>query len=141
MPAVIIPADLPARLSSKIIVDSHGCWLWQGVINNRGYGTTGRHTYVHRLTYELLVGPIPAGLTLDHLCRVRHCVCPSHLDPVTLRVNQLRGQSPAAINARRTHCLHGHALADTNLFIDRHGRRHCKRCRADRMAKYKAARR
>lgn len=60
--------------------------------------------YTHRVVYELRVGPVPEGMDLDHLCRVKHCANPDHLEPVTHRVNVLRGESPSAINARKTEC-------------------------------------
>src|SRR5690554_6462185 len=87
------------------------CWLWIGKINNRGYGLfylDRRMQAAHRAAYQLLVGPIPDGLDLDHTCRVRRCVNPDHLEPVTHRENLLRGASFAAVNAAKTHCPHGH---------------------------------
>jgi HNH endonuclease len=90
-----------------------GCWVWTGYRNpTSGYGTikfTGtKGFYAHRLVYELLVGPIPEGLQLDHLCRNRWCVNPSHMEPVTQRENLLRGDTVVAKNAAKTHCLRGH---------------------------------
>jgi HNH endonuclease len=108
------------------------CWLWTGALVD-GYGAIygaleGGTKKAHRVTYELSVGPIPPGLQLDHLCRVRHCVRPSHLEPVTQRENIYRGQAPPSINASKTHCDHGHLLAGDNLRIYR-GCRYCKACR------------
>jgi hypothetical protein len=74
-----------------------GCWLWEGAINSQGYGNFWdgvRFVKAHRFAYECLIGEIPEGLTIDHLCRVRHCVNPSHLEPVTMRENFLRGDRP-----------------------------------------------
>lgn len=78
-----------------------GCWLWTRSLNRNGYGrfalTGGRRWVVaHRYAYEALVGPIPAGLLLDHRCRVRHCCNPYHTEPVTVRKNTLRGEGPTA---------------------------------------------
>ena len=84
------------RFWSKV-KKSRGCWLWQGAINTNGYGNfhnKGRTVKAHRFAYEICVGEIPKGLTIDHLCRVRHCVNPSHLEPVTMRENFLRGDRP-----------------------------------------------
>jgi hypothetical protein len=82
----------------------------------------------YRITYETLVGPVPNGLELDHLCRVRACVNPGHLEPVTHRVNTLRGETVAARNARATHCPAGHPYDEVNTYADRLGRRSCREC-------------
>ena len=130
---------LLARLSSKIRADQvTGCWNWtastQGPDPDHQYGQIrmgGRESKVglaHRVVYELVIGQIPAGLDLDHLCRNTRCVNPAHLEPVTHRENILRGIAPAAINARKTHCVAGHELALDNLIV-RDGHRHCRACR------------
>src|SRR5437762_12127596 len=88
-----------------------GCWIWVGLFangRNQGYGRVYR-TYAHRAIFKLLRGPIGPGLTLDHLCRMRWCVNPDHLAPVTNKENILRGMGFGAINARKTHCPRGHA--------------------------------
>ena len=102
------------------------CWLWIAYRNWKGYGTfgvrptTGGRQYeivqAHRYAYLTLVGPITEGITLDHLCRVRHCVNPSHLEVVTNRENILRGIGPTARNARKTHCVKGHAFTEQNTY-------------------------
>lgn len=129
-------------------IDKHGpngCWLWTGA-TTYGYGVigwTGRKTKrTHRLAYELLVGPIPAGLELDHTCHNadltcaggvtcihRRCANPAHLEPVTGRTNVLRGQAPTAINKRKTHCYKGHAFDAENTHVSPiTGRRRCRKC-------------
>ena len=111
------------------------CWLWTGRLGDRGYvrfQVDGRLIQVHRFAYELLVGPIPVGLTIDHLCRVRHCVNPSHLEPVTVQENLMRGESPPALNARKTHCPQNHPYDSSNPKRDNRGRRVCIECRRER---------
>lgn len=94
------------------------CWL-SSLSGSHGYATikdgdTKRR--VHRVVYERLIGPIPSGLEPDHLCRVRRCVCPFHLEPVPQRVNLLRGESFSAVNARKTVCPLGHPYDDANTY-------------------------
>ena len=115
-----------------------GCWLWTGLVWPNGYAhfTVGRtHVYAHRFSYERSRSPIPAGLSLDHLCRVRCCVNPDHLEPVTQRENTLRGNSPVAIQARQTTCKRGHSLTDPcNLLKSYPNIRRCRECHRLRMA-------
>lgn len=106
------------------------CWLWTGYIKPNGYAAFypggGCHVpkvYVHRWAYEDARGEIPEGLEIDHLCRVRHCVNPEHLEAVTHRVNLDRR------NAEWTHCKHGHEFDEANTYWHR-GARHCRQCRA-----------
>ena len=88
----------------------------------------------HRFSYELHVGPIPTGLTLDHLCRNTLCVNPAHLEPVTMRENILRGYSPSANGARATHCPHGHPYNERNTGITKtNGARFCRTCHNQRV--------
>lgn len=123
------------------------CWLWRGAIEpgHRGYGRMnieGRSRVAHRVGYELLVGPIPEGLQLDHLCRVRRCVNPEHLEPVTPRENLLRGKTLAAANAAKTHCPVGHAYTPENTIFDAKRRiRSCRECSRRRSREWKARRR
>lgn len=113
-------------------VDKSGdCWNWVGSDNGRGYGIfyhDGRYSRAHRFAYELMVGPIPEGLTLDHLCRNTYCVRPRHLQPVIHQVNVLRGNAPTARNARKTHCNSGHPLSGSNLYVRPTGFRECRTC-------------
>ena len=106
------------------------CWLWTAALTD-GYGCFRADTGViraHRFSYNSLIGPIPDGRQIDHLCRVRRCVRPSHMEPVTLQENLARGESPSAKQARQTHCINGHPFAGDNLHITRRGRRHCRAC-------------
>ena len=125
-----------------------GCWVWRGAMNGKGYGlcyegvSPGRYRWkmAHRVVYEAAKGPIPTGLTLDHLCRNRACVNPDHLEPVSNRENILRGKGATALNARKTHCKRGHELSDRNLKPNKAGRE-CRKCARDRENKRRALRR
>lgn len=113
---------------------TEACWLWSASRNQDGYGLfsiEGRHNVAHRVAYEWLIGPIPTGLQLDHLCRVRNCVNPEHLEPVTCRENVLRGEGLAAINARLTHCSKGHPYVGENLIPKAGGGRRCRACKRE----------
>ena len=113
------------------------CWVWTARVHGAGYAylsVGGKKVRVHRLTYELLVGPIPDGLELDHLCRVRHCVNPAHLEPVTHAVNMDRGEirerQHEAMRAI-THCPRGHAYDEANTYVNPRGERNCRACARD----------
>lgn len=86
---------LPPRIEDRLaMVPECGCWIWLGELNRNGYGRIslgGKRLMAHRVLYELMVGPIGEGLVLDHLCRMRCCVNPAHMEPVTVRENTLRG--------------------------------------------------
>ena len=121
---------LPDRFWSKVD-RTEGCWLWTAS-TNRGYGQYyvkehGRAIMAHRVAYEALVGPIPPGLVIDHLCRVHACVNPVHLEAVTQRENLLRGVGASAQNALKTRCPKGHAYDDANTMIS-NGQRRCREC-------------
>jgi hypothetical protein len=89
----------------------------------------------HRVAWELMRGPIPRGMTIDHLCRMPLCVNPSHLEVVTLKENVLRGFGSPAMNARKTHCLKGHPLTLDNVYLYR-GSRSCRMCMRARFKRY-----
>lgn len=110
------------------------CWPWQGYVNAAGYGlfhlTSQRRQNAHRAVYEALVGPIPEGLVLDHLCRVRNCVNPAHLEPVTNHENLMRGDTIPARNAAKTHCPQGHPYVEANIRYRMQLGSATRRCRA-----------
>lgn len=93
----------------------------------------GKQRYAHRLAYEWAVGPIPPGAQIDHLCREPRCINPDHLEAVTQRENIVRGESPSAVNARKTHCLHGHEFTPENTYRrPDDGNRQCRACANER---------
>jgi hypothetical protein len=137
-------SNLLAALEERFIPEPNsGCWLWIGDAQANGYGRYNG-TVAHRVTYELLVGPIPTGLTLDHKCRIRCCVNPAHLEPVTNVENVLRGDSVPAKNRRKTHCEHGHPFDEQNTrwLTQKNGNpgRNCRACAAAFARKYRAMR-
>lgn len=103
------------------------CWLYRGYINNTGYGEFNKKL-VHRLSYERYKGKIPSDLQIDHLCRVRHCCNPVHLEAVTQRVNLIRGNGMGGVNARKLVCLNGHHFDG----YDHKGARTCNVCQKAR---------
>lgn len=120
---------LEDRFWSKV-EKTAGCWRWKASLDGKGYGKfhyDGKHRRAHRVAYELLVGEIPEGLALDHLCSNPVCVNPDHLEPVTHAENARRGR-----NAQRdkTHCAHGHEYSPENTQTAPDGRRSCRTCRS-----------
>lgn len=111
---------------------TNDCWLWTAGLR-LGYGqfwTNGYSHLAHRISYLLAHGALPPKeLHIDHLCRVRNCVNPEHLEAVTPKVNILRGEGLSAKKARQTHCLQGHPLSGLNLYKDQYGYRQCKACK------------
>jgi len=117
-----INAALVRRFHAGYVVTDAGCWEWTRHQDGKGYGVISVRSIdgkwstakTHRVAYELLVGPIPGGLQLDHLCRNRICCNPDHLEPVTNRENAIRGYGWSGINARKTHCPQGHEFTPEN---------------------------
>lgn len=133
------------RFWGKVIPEPNsGCWLWLGA-TSQGYGVfglgNGVNVRAHCFSYEVERGPIPNGLDLDHLCRIRCCVNPDHLEPVTRAVNVARGLAPSLINnfwRSKTHCPKGHAYTGENLAVRRNGARYCRECRRSEWRAWKA---
>ena len=121
-----------------------GCWLWTGAKTKAGYGNVmwqGRNWVAHRVSYSLLVGPVPEGLDLDHTCHNgdqscagglgcphRCCVNPAHLEPVTRSVNLIRGKTLIAEQVAKTHCPQGHPYDAANTYVTKRGSRQCRIC-------------
>lgn len=130
---------LETRFWSKV-KKTKSCWEWTAATIRSRHGDLYGHFYVeteregsvmqlaHRVSYELAYGPIPEGLTADHLCRNTLCVRPDHLEVVTLKENILRGEGFSAINARKKHCLRGHPFSGSNLIVNVRGDRVCRIC-------------
>lgn len=142
---------LPSELQSRIVVvhcpvpDIGDCWLWTGFVNKKtGYGQVWWNKEAHRthrLIFQLSRKTIPEGMTLDHLCRVRSCCNPDHLEAVTHRENILRGIGVAAIHAKQTHCVSGHEFTPENTYTRPNGLgRDCKTCRDLRIVRFKSRR-
>ena len=129
--------SLPLNMQTKIAVHESGCWEWTGAHNNNGYSCfaiEGKSQLAHRVSYTYLVGPIPVGLTIDHLCRNKSCVNPEHLEAVTGAENNRR----AAVAI--THCRRGHELAGENLQIKHRARgdqRVCATCNRETSRSYR----
>jgi hypothetical protein len=117
-----------------------GCWLWTASCRQNGYGQVyfrGTMTEAHRAVWTLHRGSVPIGMQLDHLCRVRSCVNPDHLEVVTGRENTYRSLAPSAMNKRKTQCVNGHAFDDTNTWISG-GKRYCRECRRRRVREFQS---
>lgn len=117
------------------------CWI-APVKKGKKYAVVlannGKVWGAHRYAYTEIVGPIPDGLTLDHLCKRTDCVNPEHLEPVTGKVNTLRGNNPTAINARKTICANGHEFTPENTYLRPNGGRKCRTCVRNAEHKYRA---
>lgn len=151
----LISAETPEagalqRLLGKVTAGPNGCIIWTGD-TARGYGVAwkgGRRNRAHRVSFELLVGSIPSGMQIDHLCHTldetcpggatclhRRCINPHHLEPVTLGENVLRGRGITAQNKAKKSCLRGHPLEGDNVYIPPGtGQRHCRTCKRDAAA-------
>ena len=136
--------DVQTKIKRQISIAPTGCWHWIGYLDRSGYGRThhgGKQCSTHRLSYISFRGAIPEGLCLDHLCRNPRCCNPHHLEAVTPKENTLRGISFSAVNARKTHCIHGHSLALQNVYRQGGKRRQCRKCNLAAVTRYKQRRR
>lgn len=124
---------------AKVVKQDDGCWVYTARVDDRGYGVSNSRRIpgsrlVHRIVYERLVGPIPDGLVIDHLCRNHPCCNPEHLEPVTQAENIRRGEAPGIIAANRraaTHCESGlHEMTPENTYSWGNSPRRCRACRA-----------
>lgn len=118
---------------TKVVANEHGlCWLWSGPLGRKGYvrfrTEDGTKASIHRWAYELMVGPIPEGLTIDHLCRNTNCANPDHLEPVTDLENIARG-TQGKYQRDKTHCRNGHEFSPENTYVNPEGHRACIECR------------
>jgi len=131
------PSDLPERLARQVSISESGCWIWTGSTQWNGYGSVswkGARRVAHRVSYELLAGPIPKGLQLDHLCRVRGCVNPQHLEPVTNKEN-VRRSPLRSKRATRPPCGEDQCpvcrthLDQSTAYVYADGRLACRECK------------
>ena len=129
---------LPDRFTSRILLTPGPlptpCHVWTGALDRKGYGKfwwNGKTVKTHRLVYQLRVRVVSQEELLDHLCRNHACCNEIHLEPVTNKVNTLRGESPSARHARKTHCPRGHeySLENTAVYV---GKRFCRACQKER---------
>jgi len=135
-------ADIPKRFEASYIPEPNsGCWIWLGTIDKAGYGRftigrrgTHRTTGAHIISYILEHKTQPPS-ELDHKCRMRCCVNPDHLEPVTRYENIMRGNGFGAVNARKTHCVHGHEFTSKNTYVWKGRMRTCRTCNARRQKK------
>lgn len=132
-----LPGTADVRFWRKVEIEMkpNGCWLWTANKGRNGYGqfgiARGVQKYVHRLVYEMFVGPIPTDLEIDHLCKVRNCCNPRHLEAVTHLENCRRGTAGDRERAK-THCPHGHPYSPENTYMRYPNKRRCLTCERTR---------
>ena len=127
---------VPVGIREYILPQTDGCWRWVGKVDPNGYGRAGKG-WAHRVVYEAVVGPIPDGLQIDHLCCRPLCVNPGHLEPVTPLENFMRGNHPSAISNRSGLCKRGHLLSEHGAYRKGRGR-YCKECRRQQQREHYA---
>jgi hypothetical protein len=126
----------PEKFKQRTVPTENGCWEWTLRRDRNGYGRItfrGRTGYsAHRAAYEIFVGPIPAGMTVDHLCFVPACVNPEHLRLLTRSENSRKQRA-----AEQTHCSNGHEMTPENTYRRTQGGRGCRACNLDAVRRYK----
>jgi len=118
------------RIEERDMGWTTSCWIFTGPLRPDGYARVSiknKMTYLHVYIWTTLVGPKPAGLDLDHLCRIRHCCRPTHLDPVTRKTNAMRGET-GSNHRNKDRCKWGHLFDEANTYRYK-GKRHCRKCR------------
>ncbi len=146
---MLLDGVLKERFFDKIQPEPNsGCWLWDASTTKAGYGQfTARAysknpIYAHRFSYEIHKGKIPSGMHIDHLCNIRCCVNPDHLEVVSLAENNRRVAARGRHhNSRKTHCKYGHPLSGENLYIPPSGERDCRICSDEAGRRYRERRR
>jgi len=129
----------------RLVEKSEGCWSWTGPCTPNGYGKfrlAGHSRMAHRFAYELLVGPVADELEIDHLCRVRNCVNPAHLEAVT-RAENVRRSAIGRWQREKTHCPAGHPYDEANTYHppSQPNERMCRACRREASSRYELTRR
>lgn len=122
-------------IQARVAIAPSGCWEWLGARNRDGYGRStfgNRQHAAHRLSYEAFEGPIETGRQVHHECCNRGCVNPAHLRVVTGEENNRLSRSVGAVNAAKTHCVHGHPFDEDNTVRTGHGWRACRICTKER---------
>jgi len=127
------------RFFSKVN-KTDGCWLWNSTPSTKGYGmywVDGKYALAHRYSYQKFVGDIKDGYQIDHLCRVRKCVNPEHLQQVTQKENILRGTGVTSVNHKKTHCMNGHEFSKENTYITKKNSRRCRICLREKSKRFR----
>lgn len=134
------PINSVPRMMENSIQIVNGCWSWTGPVGHNGYGKCAinkKSKLAHRVFYQHFKGEIQSGNQIDHLCKNRLCVNPEHLEEVTAKENNLRSESPSAINAKKTHCINGHEFTVENTYVSKLGRRNCRACARNNIKRFK----